>query len=57
MTQQKIIITSDSSKVNELIDKGWIVKTIVAQHVATGFNYSHRELSGSFCFLLEKESE
>ena len=42
MTQQKIVITADSSQINRFIEQGWIVKNIVSQHVATGFNYSHR---------------
>ena len=54
MTKQKIIITNDAFKINELIDAGWSVKSITAQHVAPGVNYSHSEVKGSFCFLLEK---
>jgi hypothetical protein len=44
MITQKVVITSDSSKINELIESGWVVKTVVAQHIATPTgtsNYGH----------------
>ena len=39
-------------KLMNYIDKGWFVKQIVAQHIATGSDY---QLQGGFCFLLEKQ--
>lgn len=54
MTKQKVVITTDEIEINELINAGWCVKSVTAQHVAPGVNYSHSEVKGSFCFLLEK---
>ena len=56
MTEQKIIITNDQDTINEMIDKGWVVKSVTSQHVSTnGGSFSSTEI-GKFCFVMEKSS-
>ncbi len=55
MTLQKIVITDDEFKINELIRAGWDLKSVTAQHVAisTGSSITSK-IEGKFCFVLEK---
>ena len=55
MIEQKVLITTSQKEINDLIDKGWVVKNIVAQHVSIGGgNYSY-QIKGDFLFLFERE--
>ena len=55
MTLQKVVITDDEFKINELIRAGWDLKSVTAQHVAiTGGTSFTSKLEGKFCFVLEK---
>jgi hypothetical protein len=55
MTLQKIVITNDEFKINELIRAGWNLKSVTAQHVAIATSSSFTEkMEGKFCFVLEK---
>ena len=56
MKEQKVLITSSEKEINELIDKGWVVKNIVAQHVSisTSSSYS-QQIKGDFLVLFERE--
>ena len=55
MTLQKIVITNDEFKINELIRAGWNLKSVTAQHVAVSTGSSRVEkMEGKFCFVLEK---
>ena len=49
--EQQVVITDYPNDVNSLIDKGWIVVSVTAQHVSTGSSATSK---GNFCFLLEK---
>jgi hypothetical protein len=42
--EQKALITTSQYDVNEMIDKGWKVTSVTANH--------H---NGKFCFILEKQ--
>ena len=48
--EQKIIISDSQYDVQNLIDKGWRVVSVIAQHVSTS---SSIPLKGMFCFILE----
>lgn len=56
MKEQKVLITSSEKEINDLIDKGWVVKNIVAQHVSisTSSSYS-QQIKGDFLVLFERE--
>jgi hypothetical protein len=55
MTLQKIVITDDEFKINELIRAGWDLKSVTAQHVAISTSSSFTsKIEGKFCFVLEK---
>jgi hypothetical protein len=41
--EQKVLITPGQFAVNEMIEKGWKVTSVTANHY-----------SGQFCFILEK---
>lgn len=50
---QKIIITNETSTINQYLEDGWEVINVTAQHVASsGKGYS--DVLGKFCFVLEK---
>jgi|LakMenE01Jun11ns_1017448.scaffolds.fasta_scaffold6615057_1 hypothetical protein len=52
---QKVIITKDHDVINGLINNGWIVKSVTAQHVAIATSSSFTEkMEGKFCFVMEK---
>jgi hypothetical protein len=51
--EQQIVITSDSSKINELIRQGWRVTSVTAQHISSGGS-SYGSIRGEFCFVLER---
>ena len=55
-TEQKVIITNNDEAINTEINRGWIVKSVIAQHVAvsTGSPLLGK-LEGKFCFILERE--
>ena len=56
MKEQKVLITSSDKEINDLIDKGWVVKNMVAQHVSisTSSSYS-QQIKGDFLVLFERE--
>ena len=55
MTLQKIVITDDEFKINELIRSGWNLKSVTAQHVSISTSSSFTsKIEGKFCFVLEK---
>ena len=55
MTLQKIVITNDEFKINELIRAGWDLKSVTAQHVAIATSSTFTsKIEGKFCFVLEK---
>ena len=56
MKEQKVLITSSEKEINDLIDKGWVVKNMVAQHVSisTSSSYS-QQIKGDFLVLFERE--
>ncbi len=45
-TEQRVLIKSNQYDINEMIDKGWRVTSVTANH----FN-------GYFCFVLEKTNK
>lgn len=55
--EQKIVITKDESKINELIECGWYVKSVTAGSIST-YAGGNTSLLGSehgkFCFVLER---
>ena len=53
MKEQKVLITHNDSGVQRLLDQGWYIISVTAQHVAIG-ELSSR-LEGNFCFILEKD--
>jgi hypothetical protein len=58
MIEQKIIITQNQREINELIDKGWKVISVVAgtvaiAHTQKGF-ISDDVVHGKFCVLFER---
>ena len=46
--KHKVIITKSPADINDWLEKGWIVKSVTAQHVGT-------TTTGSFCFVLERQ--
>ena len=56
--EQKVLITSDQQKINDMISIGWVVKTIVAQHVSisTAVGYQ-QQIRGDFLILFEREKK
>jgi hypothetical protein len=48
--ENKVLITDSEDGVNFFLDKGWTIKTVVAQHVAS----PSYVLKGMFCFVLER---
>jgi hypothetical protein len=51
MKEQKFIITDSQYDVQNLIDKGWLVVSVTAQHIATGSSF---QVTGKFAVLLER---
>ena len=55
MKEQKVLITSSEKEINDLIDKGWVVKNIVAQHVSISTSNSYsQQIKGDFLVLFER---
>lgn len=55
--EQKVIITKDESRINELIECGWHIKSVTAGNVSTyagGNTCSLGSEDGKFCFVLER---
>ena len=50
--EQKIVVSQYSTDINNLIKEGWIVVSVIPQHVSASSSYSQ---IGGFCFLLERE--
>ena len=50
--EQKVLITSSQSEINNLINQGWFVKMCIAQHVGGGTSY---KVTGDFFVLFERE--
>ena len=56
MIEQKVLITSSEKEINDLIDKGWVVENIVAQHVSISTSSScSQQMKGDFLVLFERE--
>lgn len=51
---QKVIITKNHDVINDMIDTGWIVKSVTAQYVSTNGVSFTSTLEGKFCFVMEK---
>jgi hypothetical protein len=49
--EQKIIITEVQYEVQSLLDEGWSVVSVTAQHIASGTSFS---TTGKFCIILER---
>jgi hypothetical protein len=54
MNEQYVIITKDATEINEWLAKGWSIKSVTAQTVATS---SSTWLYGQFLIVLEKTIE
>ena len=54
MEEQKVIISKSAYDINHELEKGWSVKSVTAQHVATG---SGSHLEGQFLVVLYKPLE
>ena len=55
MTQQKVVITKESSTINDYLKDGWTILSVTAQHVAVSTASSLTStIKGEFCFVLEK---
>lgn len=55
--EQKVIITKDDSRINELVQQGWSIKSVTAGYVSShagGNTYSSGAEHGKFCFVLER---
>ena len=59
MKEQKVIVLSGSDyasemqvRINEMINEGWFVVSVTAQHVATGSSQSSAR--GGYLIVLEK---
>lgn len=44
-------------RVDELLNKGWIIKSVSAQHVASATGYNNSAIFGGFLVVLEKGDE
>jgi len=55
MLEQKVLITSSEKQINDLLDNGWVVKNVVAQHVSisTSSSYS-QQIKGDFLIVFER---
>jgi len=54
--EQKVIIGKSTTDINNLLDKGWKIVSVTAQHVASATQYSAVPVHGDFCFVLEREA-
>ena len=55
--EQKVIITDSQYDVQNLLNNGWKVVSVTAQHVTNGGGgqtYSTTTNYGKFCFILER---
>lgn len=53
--EQKIVITDFPNDVNKLLENGWRIESVTAQHVSTATSSSlSSTVSGTFCFVLYK---
>lgn len=50
--QQKVVITKNSSTINDWLDKGWTVVSVTAQYIV-----SNSWNEGAFCFVIQREEE
>ena len=55
MLEQKVLITSSEKQINDLIDNGWFVKNVVAQHVSVASVSFSQQIKGDFLVVLERE--
>lgn len=57
--QHKVIITDEANDINPYLEKGWLVKDTIPQHVsvstANQYSASGVKVVGKFCFVLEKD--
>jgi len=57
MKEQKVLVTGDEyastvqSKVNEILEEGWLIVSVTAQHIATG---SSSYLRGGYLIVFER---
>jgi hypothetical protein len=57
MKEQKVLVTGDEyastvqSKVNEMLEAGWLIVMVTAQHIATG---GKDNLRGGYFILFER---
>lgn len=51
MYKFKVIITKDEEKINQMLEEGWLIDSITAQHVATGL---HSGKEGKFLIVFKK---
>jgi hypothetical protein len=57
MKEQKVLVTGDDyastvqSKVNEILEEGWLIVSVTAQHIATGSSMNAR---GGYFILFER---
>ena len=54
--EQKIIISDSQYDVQKLLDNGWKVISVTAQHVSIGGG-SYTTNNGKFCFILERDKQ
>ena len=50
MYKFKVIITKDEEKINQMLKEGWLIDSITAQHVATGYDVK----KGKFLIVFKK---
>lgn len=50
--EQKVIITKNSSTINDWLEEGWTVVSVTAQYIVSS---SWNE--GAFCFVIQREKE
>ena len=53
--EQKFIITGDEDQVQQLLEEGWRIVSVTAQHVATGSTGQY--LYGKFAIHLERPQQ
>jgi len=57
MKEQKVLVIGDEypsmvqSKVNEMLEEGWLIVSVTAQHVATGSSMNAR---GGYLIVFER---
>jgi hypothetical protein len=52
--ESKVLITDSQYSIQDLLDKGWIIKSITAQHVASGGQNYSSSIIGKFLVIFER---